>query len=91
MFFWGIIIFLRVCCAFSLGYRAAGRGVRVMYPLPCGGIFLLCPGTSAHPYGTCGACCFVVHGRSFHFYAGGEKGLFDYLVAMQVYMPVSSS
>ena len=26
MFFWGIIIFLRVCCAFSLGCRAAGRG-----------------------------------------------------------------
>ena len=25
-FFGGIIIFLRVCCAFSLGYRAAGRG-----------------------------------------------------------------
>ena len=50
--------------ALCLGCRAAGRGVRVMCPLPCGGICFLCPYTSAHLSGTCGACCFVVHGSA---------------------------
>ena len=41
--FLGIIIFLRVCCAFSLGYRAAGRGGGGTVSLPCGGICFYAP------------------------------------------------
>ena len=73
--------------------RAAGRGVRVMYPLPCGGIFFYAPSLRHNFLVSAGLVALFIVGPSFFMQMGQSLCIgvnnYSYRIATQVYSPVS--